>query len=1063
MKKHFLFLSVCFLFSFALVAQQASLPFVSISKNDTKWVKFNQSKNIEASYVFEKYANAFGLGSLNTMKQLKTETDKLGFTHIRYQQNYQGVPVRGAVYLIHSQNGKAVSGNGLIVKDIQLKVQPQLSGEEAIFKAIAYTGAENYMWESASAELKLKEIKSNQSASYYPVPELMIVDQKCSGIASQYKLAYRIDIFAEKPMSRKYVFVDAQTGAILFTENRIHTTDVTGTALTKYAGTQNIITDSVSPGVYRLRQATTGGGIETYDMNKGTDYGTAVDFTDTDNYWNNINADQDEAATDAHFAATKTYEYYFKTFGRLGYDNANAKLVNYVHYDVNYVNAFWNGSFMTFGDGDGTSYSALTSLDVCGHEITHAVDENSANLIYQDESGAMNEGFSDIFGTAIEFFADSAHADWNIGEDFDLSGTGFRSLSNPKASQLPDTYHGQYWVFNDVLDNGGVHTNCGVLAHWYYIMSEGKVGTNDLGHAYNVSGLGIDTASAVAYRALNVYLIPSSQYIDARQATIWAAEDLYGQCSVVALNAAAAWYAVGVGYPVTNYDLWMNKIIYPVTACGLGMENIQARLIYNGCIATFLAGDTIPVAFKVDGGSVVNDSIILASDLQGGDTLDFIFSVPADFSSTGTHTIDCWVNYDNDNQSGNDSIVGYQFESKLQQNIDMGITNITSPVSGCNMGNSEAVAVEVKFFGCDSVSAGSPIVLAYRVNSGAAVRDTITIPTTLYPSGTFSHVFTVPANLSNAGIYTIDAWTEYTPDTLNTNDMFSGYTVKNPITLSNDTIGFEESNLNNIINVETTNYSHALVSTVAHNTGTKGFQMTGGNFMDYMDQLELPTGSNTWMINEFLSAKINFCVDASAWSTVNLRFDLKQTHGGDLYTLYLGAGDYTVASNMRILIDGTQIGSTYNPTTSHADPYLTHFVNLDSYAGTKFTLTIETRNVAKDTSIMGPRILDNAYLDNICFSEQSQQDINENSHLQMVDVFPNPFNSVFTVKYDTDKNDEIAVNITDIMGKVIYTESWGVCMGSNKKTISVEDLPAGVYVLRISDKSGSISKRMIKQ
>lgn len=1064
MKKYFLTLTLSILFSVTLFAQQAVSPFVSISKNDTKWVKFNAAKNIESSSVFEKYGKSFGLGSNDAMKQIKSETDKLGFTHDRYQQNYQGVPVRGAEYIIHSQSGKALSGNGQLVKNIQLIASPQISGEQAIFKAIAYTGASSYMWENTNAEAMLKQIKNDANATYAPKAELMIVDQKSSGIAANYKLAYRIDIFAQQPMSRKYVFVDATTGDILFTENRIKNTDVPGTAVTKYAGTQTIITDSVSPGVYRLRQTTSGGGVETYNMQEGTDYGLAVDFTDTDNYWNNVNANQDEAATDAHFASTKTYEYYYQTFGRLSYDNADAKLISYVHYDNNYANAFWNGSYMTYGDGDGTSYSALTSIDVCGHEITHAVDEYSANLIYQDEMGALNEGFSDIFGAAIEFFADPANANWTIGEAFDLTGTGFRSLSNPKAAQLPDTYHGEFWLFNDVFDNGGVHTNCGVLAHWFYIMSEGKTGTNDIGNSYNVTGMGMDTAAAIAYRALTVYLIPSSQYIDARQAMIWSAEDLYGQCSQAAITASQAWYAVGVGYPISDYDLWMSEITYPVTACGYGYEvMIQGRLIYNGCLANYEIGDSIPVGYRINGGTVVNDTLILTADLHGGDTLDFSFPTPADFPAIGLYTIDCWVDVNTDNTSGNDSIIGYQFENKIQQNIDLGVSNITAPVSDCHL-NMEPVAVEVKFYGCDSLGIGETIVLAYSVNSGAAVRDTVQTTTVLYPLDVFTHVFNVPANLSAAGTYSIEAWTEYLPDTLNTNDTFLGFTVKNPLAISEDTIGFEESNLNSMINVQTTNYSNAFVSTTAHNTGTKGFQMTGGNAMNYIDMLEFPSGSNTWQINEFLSAKINFCVDASTWTTCNMRFDLKQTHGGDLYSQYLGAGDYTIASNFRVMVDGNQIGGTYNPTTPKNDPYLTHYMNLDSYAGTKFTVTLETRNISKDTSIFFmPFVLDNAYVDNVCFTEQSQQGIEDNSLLNQTSVYPNPFSDEFSIKYDTDGSEIVCITVANIVGNIVYSGNYNVSSGSNRINLNMQNQASGVYILNISNGKANANRKLVKQ
>lgn len=1049
-------------FTFYLSAQVTSISQIAYSKSGTEWVKFKEDKSLEPLKVFQYYGTAFGLLANDEMKVSKEESDPLGFTHYRYQQYYQNIPVRAGEYIIHAMNGKSVCGNGKIVKGINVSVIPQITPLEAVEAVKKYIGAESYMWEDAAEEALLKGVKNDPAASYFPSPELMIADKNCSGVASEYKLVYKLDIYASKPLSRNYVFVDALTGEVLFTENRLMTTDVEGVAVTKYVGTKNIWTDSVSPGVYRLRNVHFGSGIETYNMNKGTSYAAATDFTDADNYWDNVNANQDEAATDAHFGAEMTYQYFFQKFGRLSYDNNDAKMLSYVHYDNAYSNAFWDGLRMTYGDGNGTQYTAFTALDVTGHEISHGVTEYSANLVYQNESGAMNESFSDIFGACIEFFADSASGDWFVGEDFDVAGNGFRDMSNPKADQNPDTYQGQYWVFSDVVDNGGVHTNSGPLNYWFYLLSEGGSGTNDNGNVYNVVGLGIDSAADIAYRMLTVYLTANSTYADARIAAIQSAEDLYGACSEAVIQTSNAMYAIGVGFPLEDNDLHFMDVTDPETACGYSnAEYISVRIKYNGCSLAIPAGDTIPVAYRVDGGSVVNDTIFLTVPLNGGDTLDYTFATTADFSAVGIHTIDCWVKYANDTQPANDSIIGYTFENRLQQNIDVGVVGIYNPVSACHMTNAENIGIEIQFFGCDSLAAGDTLVVAYRVDGGNAVRDTLEMTTTLMPNSTFTHVFDVPADLSVPGNYAIDAWTEYDVDTLNSNDMFSSYIVKNPINIQFDTIGFEELNINDLILVETTNYSHTQITPQAHSTGSKGFLMTGGNAADYMDILEFPDGVNTWSINEFLSAKINFCVDATSWSTANLRFDLKQTNGGDLYSLYLGAGDYTKASNLRILVDGVQIGGTYNPTTTSADPFVTHFINLDAYAGTKFTLTIETRNIAKDT--MGFK-LDNAYVDEVVFSPLSQQSLDEFvNNSDNLSVYPNPFNGQLTVKFNIDAKETVNVQISDMFGKLIESKAWPVDMGTNILTLDLENYASGMYIVKVTSSNGFAMQKLIKE
>ena len=192
-------------------------------------------------------------------------------------------------------------------------------------------------------------------------------------------------------------------------------------------------------------------------MNQGDVYGNAVDFTDTDNNWNNVNTNLDEYATDAHWGAEMTYDYYLNNHGRNSIDDNGLALKSYIHYQAGpnpFFNAFWNGNWMTYGDGNGNNVTPLTSMDIAAHEVTHGLTQHTASLIYQGESGALNESFSDIFGTCIENFARPSNWNWTLGEDI---GTIFRSMSNPNTFNDPDTYMGTYWIPTDtVFDNGGV-------------------------------------------------------------------------------------------------------------------------------------------------------------------------------------------------------------------------------------------------------------------------------------------------------------------------------------------------------------------------------------------------------------------------------------------------------------------------------------------------------------------------------------------------------------------------------------------------------------------------------
>ncbi len=935
---------------------------IAMFKENANWITFKTEKNINAQRIFEFYKEAFGLGDFDFMKLMKSEKDNIGVTTYKFQQCYKGFPVEGSVYLVHEKNGKAINANGKIVRNLNIASIPFISPKQALQKAISFVNATQYMWEDINAEKMLKKITGNQQATYYPNPTLVYLDKKFSQNPTAYKLAFKMEIYAEIPNKRLFVYVDAQTGEILHSINMIQTTNKNVVAPTKYNGNVPMIIDSMSANSYRLREIGRGDGIQTLDLHNSQLYGSATDIIDSNSVF-----DVDIVATNAHWSAEKTYDYYLQKHGRNSFNNLGGALYSFVHFGTNVANAQWDGYRMSYGDGNGSSMSEFTTIDICGHEITHGVTQYSANLVYQDESGAMNEAISDIFGTCIEFFADSA-PNWLMGEDI---GNPIRSMSNPKTYQQPNTYHGQYWDPDpNNYDNGGVHTNSGVLNYWFYLLCAGGAGTNDKGYTYQINPLGMDTAAAIAYRMLTVYLTENSQYSDAYTAGLQAATDLYGSCSAAEVTVADAFAAVGVGYPISNNKVYITDITSPISKCGLSNENIKIKMLFNGCNATLPVGDTILLAYRLDGGSLNYDTLKLTSPWNGGDTLNYTIPQTIDVSALGQHKIDVWVKYITAGATTyNDSINNYYFSTLLQQNTDFGMVKVLSPLSGCGLSANEQVKGQFLFFGCDFFPAGDTISLGYSLNGGASVIEKYVPQNIIYPGDTITYTFTAPADISNLhGTFHIDMWTAYSGDLQATNNAIT-HTLTNPISLRDDTVTFDLTSSSNYFYLNTTNFSKAFTSVAAHHTGPKGLQMTGGNPALYINQLQFPDGMNTWTVNEFLSAKANFCVDATGWTNATLKFDLKQTHGGTLYSQYLGAGyDFTKASNFRVLINGQQIGNTYNPITAGSDLWATYTINLDQYAGTQFIITFETRNIGKDTSISSiPFKLDNAYIDNVVF------------------------------------------------------------------------------------------------
>ncbi len=576
------------LFSFVAFAQETDKHVKQKEVNSNgipSLITFSENSNIKNSNSTQIFKDQLGLKAQQSLNPISTEIDDLGFNHEKFQLFHKGVKVEFATYSIHSKQGKVTSMSGEFYNIPDVSNAPQISAQDAFTLAKNYTGAKSYMWENT---VEAKSINYQKPVGELVFLPIINADVK-KGDFDNVKLAYKFDIYASNPVSRGDLYIDANTGEVLFYNATIkhlgehaHGAKTTKTAFTKniekpqsfdlfkntslvvaanaatrYSGTQQIQT-LLSGSSYILSDNTRGGGAQTYNMKKGTNYSTAVNFTDVDNNWTATefnNTNKDNAALDAHWGAEMTYDYFSVKHTRNSYNNAGAKINSYVHYSSNYNNAYWDGSRMTYGDGSGTGgFNALTSLDVAAHEIGHAVCSNTANLAYQKESGAMNEGFSDIWAACVEYFAAPTKQPWLIGEDIEMrSGhVALRSMSNPNAEGQPDTYGGTYWINpsctpTQTNDYCGVHTNSGVMNHWFYILSIGKSGTNDIGNAFNVTGITIDKAAKIAYRTEANYLSANSTFANARTGSIQAAIDLYGAGSAEVIATTNAWYAVGVG------------------------------------------------------------------------------------------------------------------------------------------------------------------------------------------------------------------------------------------------------------------------------------------------------------------------------------------------------------------------------------------------------------------------------------------------------------------------------------------------------------------------------------
>jgi len=303
-----------------------------------------------------------------------------------------------------------------------------------------------------------------------------------------------------------------------------------------------------------------------------------------------------------------------------------------------YVNAFWNGSETTYGNGNCENYSPLTVYEIVGHEYAHGLTQFTSGLIYYNESGAINEAISDIIGKAFEWDYDNEHFEWKIGSQIRKSNNArfFRSMENPWQRSHPKYYKGRHWRF-DEGDNAGVHSKSGVMNFWFYLMVEGKRAINEGNMLYDVEPIGLDSALQLVYLLETAYLTENSNFADAFRYTKMAAADLWGEDSFGYDVAIEAWKAVGLTdetLPENQINVSLTAVVtsssgFDINVCRNDLDNlsvnyynfgrapvpenhtVEGYLVYNYITDTSQLADTIlfeprELSFGLDRGDVIS-------------------------------------------------------------------------------------------------------------------------------------------------------------------------------------------------------------------------------------------------------------------------------------------------------------------------------------------------------------------------------------------------------------------------------------------------------------------------
>lgn len=501
-----------FMFPLALLTACGGAQLVSVDES----VEEGQTLNAAAVAYLQDAAPRLGMGRGDSVRQRLHFRDELGQQHTRFDRFYQGLPVRGADLIVHQGDLLEEDITTPSTTPIEVSTKPSLSPAEA-------------------AQLGAGSFGGTPAATLAPrLPSLVLY---AFDGPQQLTLAYEViteGTALDGTPSVLHSFVDAHSGLLLSSYDEIET--VAGSGKGYYNGTVNLeVTKNGTK--YELKDGLRGG-------HRTTDAAGVLLTSNSNVFGNGTSSDRLTAAVDAHYGAALTWDYYKTTHNRNGIANDGKAAYSRVHYGTNYNNAFWSDSCfcMTYGDGDGKVLKPLVAIDVAGHEMSHGVTSRSAKLVYSGESGGLNEATSDIFGTAVEFFAKNGSdpGDYLIGEKIagpSLGKSFLRSMSSPKDDGRSIDHYSLYKAGIDV------HFSSGIANNFFFLLSEG--GTNKTS-GKRASGIGRAKAEKIWYRALTTYFTSGTTFRQAREGTLKAARDLYGAGRAEETAVTQAWTAVGV-------------------------------------------------------------------------------------------------------------------------------------------------------------------------------------------------------------------------------------------------------------------------------------------------------------------------------------------------------------------------------------------------------------------------------------------------------------------------------------------------------------------------------------
>ena len=565
-----------FLFSLvvskSVIAQLSQIP-PNICKEikPNGWVYFYEN-TLNSGQLTSAYSFCFFPQGSHSQWEKEKEWDdnQINFHHILYQQTCYGIEVEGCQFTEHSrQSGKVVYAHGKICSQIHTKYSTETIDENVAMKSVLqYYNNSLFAWEDTNFENQIKFDSGDSTMTYYPTGELVFTfNDDYATIQydmnpNDFRMAWKFDIVSLAPNFHRTVYVDAITGNV-FKEIDNYAYD--GSANIPYNGL--VVLDTRNTGFPFPKNIlhTNNGSVEVHTkINKhpAIPWSLKSEVKHEAPNWGVDSVD----ATAPHWAVTETWKYFNDKFARDGLDGNGGTVRVFAKTLTNSMaGAYYDHGipgldkiYVTY-DEDTIYYGEISVL---AHEYTHGINYREGKLAATNEQGALGESFSDIFGFLVKYYVTGV-VDWEVGVPV-AAPKNRRNLQNPavlgyhinyssgsgvEVIGQPDTYLGNGWFPYNLYGNdaGGVHINCGVQNHWFYMLSVGESSTNDLGNSYIAHGIGIEKAAKVTYYNLINNMQKLSTHFDAMEGSVAYAKEEWGECSFEHIETQDAWYAAGVG------------------------------------------------------------------------------------------------------------------------------------------------------------------------------------------------------------------------------------------------------------------------------------------------------------------------------------------------------------------------------------------------------------------------------------------------------------------------------------------------------------------------------------